>query len=373
VLEEAAIQGGHDLPAPVGEPAANVDRASVHANRDALAMSNAHDVQGIVLAGVHSWGDCVLERAVCRPLLPVADAPLVGHVLGWLLDSGIPNATICANSDTSALKRRLGGAYREQLSLSYFEDVMPRGPAGCMRDAAQHCTADRIVVVDGTLVPRIDLNAILEHHDKTHAAVTLVVTESDAGRGHEPLGVYVFSRAVLEGVPATGYQDIKESLIPSLYRSGARISTYVARGVQCPRVTDAASYLGVNMWATERTLRDRVVPKDFKRVGDALVHESAKVDASARFVGPVIVGPNAIIEREAVIVGPATIGAASRIDRGAMVSRSAVWDRCHVGEEAIVDQCVLSDGTAVAAGLVMRETVCVASQGGRRRGLFGRK
>ena len=40
---------------------------------DAEPRRNDHcgDVLGIVLAGVHAWGDCPLEQVVCPPLLPI--------------------------------------------------------------------------------------------------------------------------------------------------------------------------------------------------------------------------------------------------------------------------------------------------------------
>ena len=44
---------------------------------------------GIILAGMHSWGDAALESTVCRPLLPVACRPLIWHVARWLRRGGL--------------------------------------------------------------------------------------------------------------------------------------------------------------------------------------------------------------------------------------------------------------------------------------------
>jgi mannose-1-phosphate guanylyltransferase len=321
------------------------------------AKQNPVTIRGIVLAGVHSWGDCVLERAVCRPLLPVATKPLITHALTWLRDSGIPQATICGNSDTHVLRGRLGDGKPLNLNIDYFEDVMPRGPAGCVRDAAIDTDADAVVVVDGTLVPRIDLPRIVAEHVCTDAAVTMVVAKA-AGGAHEPIGIYIFARRVLAGIPDKGYQDIKESLIPKLYERGERVATHVVEKTQAARVTDASSYLSVNMWATEHNFAGGALPADRPGSDEACIDGSAHVDPTARFVGPVIVGPNAVIGPGALVVGPSTIGAGSRIGADAVVSRSAIWERCHVGPGAIVDQCVLVDGARAEAEYVVRETVC---------------
>lgn len=350
------------------------DRWTSPASSDAgssTSVDSLSKVRGIVLAGVHAWGNCVLEQAVCRPLLPVAGRPLIWHALGWIRKAGIESASVCGNSDTAVLRRNLGNGAALDLDLDYFEDVMPRGPAGCVRDAALPTDAETVVVVDGTIIPGLDLLAVLAEHRRTRAEVTLVIaSESDGAHEHEPTGVYVFARSVLEEIPASGYQDIKETLIPALYRRGARISTYVVQNSQTPRVTDAASYLNLNLWCMEHATQRGLELDGYNRVGDAWVHVSARVSSTARLVGPVLVGPNTTISSDVLLIGPVTIGMGCTIGSGAVVTRSAIWDRCEVGQGAVVDQCVLADGAKVDADLAVRETACVPRNGRRLRDLF---
>ncbi|MCP4246721.1 MAG: NDP-sugar synthase [bacterium] len=322
-------------------------------------------VRGIILAGVHAWGDCVLEECVARPLLPVAARPLIWHVLSWIRDGGVVESVVCGNSDTTTLRRALGNGEALDTSLSYSEDVMPRGPAGCARDAAMDLEAETFVVVEGTIVPRIDLAALLDAHADSKAAVTLVVSQAESAKGRphggqEPAGIYVFTRAVLEGVPASGYQDIKETLIPSLYHRGQRVATHVVPANSIRRITDAASYLNMNMWAVQELAHGPGTPEGYVDINGAWLHGSAKVHPTARLVGPVLVGPGSVIESDAMIVGPTTIGGECSIGRQALISRSAVWERCRVGPGAVIDHSILTDQASVDAALVVRKTVCVS-------------
>lgn len=237
------------------------------------------------------------------------------------------------------------------MQIEHLEDWMPRGAAGCVRDAAIRTDAHTFVVVDGTTVPLVDLVGLLETHRTCRAAVTVVAHHepSPADNGHpalRPSGAYVFDRRVLDHIPDAGFQDIKEGLLPRLYRAGERVVTHLAHGAS-PRMVSAASYLALNHWMVERVCGAPDPPAEYRLVGEALVHESASIAPDCCLVGPVLVGSSASIEAVATVIGPASVGAGCKLGRGAVVSRSAVWEDCTVGSEALVDRCLLTNGVVV--------------------------
>ena len=329
-------------------------------------------VTGIILAGVHSWGDGVLENVACRPLLPVATRPLIRHVVDWLAQGGIREAYVCANSHTRILRGSLGHGDGTDISLKYYEDHMPRGPAGCARDAGLISSGQVFVVVEGTIVPRIAMADLLDAHARSKADLTVAVADAGSRQGGadatlSPAGIYVLNRSLLEHVSPTGYQDIKEALIPRLRDLGKRVAAYVVSADLVPRVSGAASYLAVNHWAVQRVPEQAAIQYGHERRDDAWVHTSADVHPAARLVGNVLIGPDCVIETGALIVGPTTVGAGTRVCSQAVISRSAVWERCTVESGAVVDQCILTDGSTVESDVVVRSTVFVPRQRWGRR------
>lgn len=321
-----------------------------------VTVAGSTGVHGIVLAGVHAWGESILEEICCRPLLPVLGRPLVWHVLDWLSRNGIARASICANSDTGIFKDRLGTGTVASVGVDYYADLMPRGPAGCVRDAAygpSAFAANTFVVVDGTVVTRMDLAALLAAHEQTGAAITMVVEENPGAPAVEPAGIYVISRAALDYVPSQGYQDIKEMLIPKLYEAGQRVVPYVA-ATGSLRVTNAASYLSVLSWALQDPPR---LPGTYNRIGQSLVHVTSFLARNARLIGRVIVAPHCVIEQGATVLGPTVIAPDVRIGRDAVVSRTSIWPRCVVGRSAVVDHSILTCGSRIEAATGMRDTV----------------
>ena len=324
-------------------------------------------IHGIILAGAYPDGQCALDQLTPRALLPVAQLPLITYALRWMKSGGLRRATICANSAARAIRTHLGPAAFD-MRLDYLEDWSPRGPAGCVRDAGAPTDADTFVVADGTAVPVVDIQELLEAHRSSGAAITVVVGADTAGR-LRPTGVYVFDRWAFHFIPEDGFQDIKEKLIPRLYAAGEPVSTHMARAV-APRVVNADTYLALNQWAIERASHQVGSSDGFQVHGESLVHASAVVYPGARLLGPVLVGPRASVKAGATLVGPVSLGPGTSVERGAVISRSVVWSGCVVGEGAFVDRCMLADGTKIEAHTSVFSAVKAAR---REEGSNGRK
>lgn len=319
---------------------------------------------GIVLAGTHHWGDGVFERVLRGPLLPVAHAPLIKYPLEWLRDAGVEQTVLCANSATASLRTVLGDGAAMSLALSYYEDLEPRGPAGCARDAAMMSSAQTFIVIEGTIVPTLDFGAMLEAHRVSGASATVVVEFDRRRRGmasgvrRQPAGIYVFERGALESVGQHGYQDIKEGLLGKLNAAGRHVAMHEVHGLSA-KVLDYSSYAAVSRWLVSRSIERPAFLSHYHRVDEGMRHPTADVHPTARLIGPVLLGEGARVEADAVIVGPASIGDRTVVRARALVSRSFVWDDCIVGEDASVDSSVLADFCIVGAGDVLKSVTQV--------------
>jgi NDP-sugar pyrophosphorylase family protein len=162
--------------------------------------------------------------------------------------------------------------------------------------------------------------------------------------------------------PASGFFDIKERLIPALYRAGERVVPYRTHAA-IPRVLSASTYLALNEWMIERQVGQTDTPAEYVRSNQALIHRDAWVASDAVLVGPVIVSGGARIQSEAVVVGPTSIGRDVVIGSSAFVSRTAVWRRAFIGDHATADRCLIADDGVLEARIQSRSAVVV---GGRR-------
>jgi mannose-1-phosphate guanylyltransferase / phosphomannomutase len=292
-----------------------------------------------------------------RSLVPIGQWPLISYVIRWFQTAGISSATVCANSASRMVRKGLGDGSRLGMELDYYEDWVPRGPAGCVRDAGLQSDADVFVVADATTIPWLDLPGLLEFHRASGAAMTAVLGREveqgpASGTCLVPEGIYVWGRQVLDFIRETGYQDIKEVLIPRLHESGMRVQGYVMDG-SCLRVTDVGSYLTANQTIIRQISEQETDLPEYDRIGEGYIHRTVQCDGEVNFIGPVLVGPGTRIGREVTIVGPTAIGAQGEIGRGTIIGRSVLWDRCLVGEQCRIDGCLLTTGAAVVSKTVL--------------------
>lgn len=317
----------------------------------------------VVLAGVHDWGACVLNKAVVRPLAPIANRPVVQHVLSALARAGVDRTVVCANGHATEMRLALGDDPVPGMQISYRDESMPRGPAGCAKDAAAELGDGDVVVVEATLVPHFDIERLLSAHRDTGAALTIATqpTRADEDQALEPVGMYVFSPEVFSSISNSGFQDIKEGIIPKLHAAGARIDIFPIDGV-APRLFGIASYFSLNGWALKQATTSGWELDGYVLEGSAMVHVDARVDQGVRLLGPVLVGPGAVLRGNALVVGPTSVDRNCIIGERAVVSRSALWAGSVVGAGAQLDRCLLARGARVGTNGTHFNSVCLASE-----------
>src|SRR5829696_7779472 len=317
----------------------------------------------VLLAGTHAWRRTAFDQLLPRPLLPVGQMPLMAHPLRWLRAAGASRVTVCANGLGTQLREHLAPIRHLLPTLTFHEDETPRGAAGSARDAALATDGNLFVVAEANTIPDVSLLRVLMEHQESRATLTIIVQPSLGGRGASlvPTGLYIFSRRAFEYVPAAGYQDIKESLIPRLYAAGEVVVTSEAEN-PCSRVLDAKTYLAVSHRTIARCAGDAESIGDPAIDAEASIDPSARISPTALLIGPVLIGAGAEIGDDAVIVGPTSIGAHSVVERGALISRSVIWDECAIGAAAMVDRSVLSTGVVVASGARLVGAIQVAAR-----------
>ena len=132
------------------------------------------NIKAVILAGNLDFGRCALASRLPMALWPVGERPALEHLLYDLQHQGIRDAAICANGDSTLLKQSL--SVPEAMDVTFLDEPLPLGTAGCMRDAAKGDTSRLYLILHANITSPPDLKTILEAHRAGHSSMTIMLS-----------------------------------------------------------------------------------------------------------------------------------------------------------------------------------------------------
>ncbi len=129
-------------------------------------------MKAVVLAGGKGTRLRPLTYAVPKPLLPVAERPMLEHIIYWLKDHGITDIIISIGYLGDQIRNYFRDGERLGVNISYIEEKEPLGTAGCLK-LCENELGDTFVLVGGDNLTNLDLSGMIRYH-KEHKPITTI-------------------------------------------------------------------------------------------------------------------------------------------------------------------------------------------------------
>lgn len=281
-------------------------------------------VDTVILAG-EVGADATWTGGIPRPLLP-----LPGH--NSLLESLLSkigaalggSCSVCVNKRTGPISNRALSASTSFASVQVIDDPLPRGSAGCLQACKTHCQSKTLFVAGASTWLDDDPNWMVAQHEAQGNALTVFCVDPTPeqngrySRDLRPLSFYCMDRSVLDFIPATGFRDIKEQIVPALQKAGLRVGAVVLKG-ETREILNWGQYLNVLAHVLEGPA---LTGEKCRQLAPGIwCGESVSIEPNARIVGPAYIGSGSVLKSGALIVGPTVLGAGSHIGRNARLWR----------------------------------------------------
>ncbi|MFM9136243.1 MAG: sugar phosphate nucleotidyltransferase [bacterium] len=334
--------------------------------------------EAILLVGGQGTRLRPLTITTPKPLLPVAGVPVTVHQIERARDAGVTRIVLGTSYRAEVFAEPLGDGRDLGVDIVYAVEEEPLGTGGAIRHAAALLTcgpADPVMVLNGDVLTGVDYGALVSGHVASGAALTLHLTRVDDptayglvptdGEGRvlafreKPqtpeeivtdqinAGCYVFTRSVIDEIPAGRPVSVEREVFPEL----------LARGVLVRGVVDDAYWLDLGTpWDFVRGSCDLVrgvAPWPGHAASERLVLEGAHEDDAALVGAGTTVGIGAHVLGDAVVEGSVLLDGCT-VEAGATVVGSVVGQAARVCAGASVVGSVIGDGAVVGPGNELR-------------------
>lgn len=309
-------------------------------------------MKAVILAAGKSTRTYPLTLTRPKPLLPVANRPILAHQLDAL--SGIASeVVVVVGYMAETIRERFGTAY-EETPLRYVEQTEQRGTGHAVVQCAAEIDEPFLVLNGDDLFDPADLRALAETDqgglakqiddprqfgvyevDDKNRAVRIVEKPPDLEPRLANIGAYKFTQEVF-----TVLQDVKPSprgeieLTAAIQRlaDSRAFQVVEARGEWLP-IGYPWNLLDATTWYLDTHLNEDI---------------EGQVSPAAHLSGTVSIGRGTVIRPGVIIDGPVIIGEDCVIGPNAWIRPySAIGDGCKIGQGSEIKASILMSGAAV--------------------------
>lgn len=338
-------------------------------------------MQAVILAGGKGTRLRPVTADLPKPLVPIANRPLVAHQMAHLARSGITDVTLALGYAADRFKGVEADAAALGVRLQVITEPRPLGTGGALRWCAdQGAFDDRpLLWMNGDVVASPDVKALMDFHRERRSLVTFWLTSArdvtqfgvleldgegavrrflekpapDETTSHlVNAGILLIEPKVLERIPQERFFSFEKDLLPGmvpqqrmhgLFDGGYWLDTGRPR-----------HYLEANRHVCEGRV-------DWSPAGETVedglwIGERVSRDG-ATVIKPAALGDDVILEPGVQLFGRTVIGDSVTVHAGAELEDCVLFDGVTVGERAEIIDSIVCAGARIGNEVVLRDTI----------------
>ncbi len=333
-----------------------------------------------------------------KPLIPLANKPIIEHIMDSLVDAGVKKISVLIGYEGRKIIERYGYSYRDA-KIDYVYQKERRGTGDAVLYAEKFDDEEFLILNGDLLFGKDAIKKIIENGSNSLLSVLVEYAESyGAMMGREYLekikekekglknawinaGIYILDREIFkflhEVKPSPrGEIELTSALNMMAKEKKIKIVRYEGMWMDIGKPWDLLKAIELYLQGIEEKIEgeieENVIIKGNVRIGKGTV-----VMSGTRIEGPAIIGenckigPNAYIRPNTVIGNNCHVGM-SEVKASIIMDNSNVPHFNYVGDSIIGENCNLGAGTMVANLRLDEENVWVYVKGekentGRRK------
>jgi NDP-sugar pyrophosphorylase family protein len=311
-----------------------------------------------------------------KPMMPVANRPVLHHLLNLLHRHDVTQVAINLHAAPEMIKSYFGDGSSLGMEINWSHEPELLGTAGGTKKLGDYWGGETILVTSGDGLHDIDVTALLGHHRRTGGLATLAVkpvsdpslygvlildrdtrvrgfqekpTRDEARSDLANCGVYVIEPELLDRIPADKPVDFGQDIWPALVAAGEPIYAYTTMAYW----NDVGDLDALRNGILDAVLGNVRVEVAGEEISPGIwAEDGCRISADAQVDGPIVFGRNVVVEAGAQIRGPAVIGADCIVGREAAIRRAALLPGSIIPDEGLAVAGIFGDASKLADSIL---------------------
>lgn len=329
--------------------------------------------EAVILAGGEGSRLGPLTRYRPKPMVPIANRPVIEYVVDALLEVGIDSITVVVGYRGDRIQDHLEHAYSED-RFTYVTQRKQLGSGHALKQAEGLLDGEFLLVNGDTIVGAGAVRQTIERHEAAggHASAAVVESERPEDYGAIDLddgrvvgitenprdprgylinaGVYVLPPGIFDELDRIEPRDGEYYVTDALVNLEGDVC-----GVELHGLWLDPSYPWDVLSVTESILTrhpELVSERDGFEDG-VLIADSANLHPTAVVEPPAVVGANCEVNAGSIVRSGTCLGRNTHVGPHTVVDRSITGFDAHVGGSVHVRDCLIGDGTSIGDGTVL--------------------
>jgi len=212
--------------------------------------------KAVIMAGGFGTRLRPLTMSIPKPMVPLANRPMMGHIVELLKKHGIRDVVSLLYFQPEHITSYFGDGSQAGITMQYMLAEADFGTAGSVKNAESFLD-DTFVIISGDVLTDFDLSKAVAYHKEKGAMATILLTRvpqplqygivmtDSEGRITRFLekpswgevfsdtintGIYILEPSVLDLIPAKTEFDFSKDLYPLMLKKDLPLYGYVADG-----------------------------------------------------------------------------------------------------------------------------------------------
>lgn len=356
----------------------------------------------VILAGGIGSRLNPLTEKICKPMVPVANKPMVDYAIDHLRYAGIKKIVIVVKHMGDLLRDLIESTWTPEICKKLGIEVLvpkvdSKGTADAVRKVADLLNSTHFVVSMADIVTNLPMKEFMQFHEdkRAYATVSMKTIEEMAtkygntllngdsriirflekpsseeiylsaltGGAQESLpiintGIYCFKHEVLNLILKTDFIDFGHDVFPYLLENKYQLFGFV-RKYYWLDVGNPTTYLWAN-WDMLRLYGYPIQPEGIRQNKEHIwYHPNDPNPNNGKHKTHVCFGNNNVFGTNCKIGELTVIGSGISFGNDIQISRSVLWDNCKIGDNVKIDNSVIANSVEIANNCIIRSNTII--------------